>query len=87
LGEVIVGIDLGIKAKHVAAIRAADGAIAPRRERFAHTSAGLASLWTASCQQRRTGEDRVRVLLEPTGMSWFPVSQSLQRRGCDVVRA
>jgi transposase len=26
------------------------------------------------------------VLLEPTGMSWFPVSQYLQRRGCDVVR-
>lgn len=86
MGEVIVGIDLGIRAKHVAAIRGVNGEMSSRRVRFSHTNEGLDSLWKAICMERRTSKDRVRVLLEPTGMSWFPVSQYVQRRGCEVVR-
>ncbi len=84
--EVIVGIDLGIRAKHVAAICGLDGAISQKRERFAHTSDGLASLWKTIGKERRSSKDRVRVLLEPTGMSWFPVAQYFTRRGCEVTR-
>jgi transposase len=86
MGEVIVGIDLGIRAKHVAAIRSGNGSRSPERRRFAHTSTDLDGLWDAIRKERRSSRDRVRVLLEPTGMSWFPVSQYLQRRGCEVVR-
>lgn len=86
LPEVIVGIDLGIRAKHVAAICGLDGAISQKRERFAHTSDGLASLWKTIGKERRSSKDRVRVLLEPTGMSWFPVAQYFTRRGCEVRR-
>ena len=53
MGEVIVGIDLGLRVKHVAAIRSSNGTISPKRVRFAHTRDGLASLWQAVC---RSGE-------------------------------
>ena len=65
---------------------ASTGTISSTRVRFAHTSDGLASLWQAVCKERRSSKDRVHVLLEPTGMSWFPVNQYLQQRGCELVR-
>jgi len=80
-----VGIDLAIRGAHVATLVAADGSTIGRPIRFRLTAADLTALVT----RIRAGlgaDEEVLVVVEPTGMAWFPVARWLERAGCTVIR-
>lgn len=80
-----VGIDLAIRGAHVATILDGDGCTIGSPLRFRTTCGGMKRL----VQRVRAGldpSDSVVAVLEPTGMSWFPVAQWLTRAGCTVIR-
>jgi len=79
-----IGIDLAIRGDHVAQIYD-DGRLVGRPIRFRHDAPSL----TAFVQSARAGtsaDDRILAVMEPTGMSWFPVAHHLADAGIDVAR-
>jgi transposase len=79
-----IGIDLAIRGDHVAQIYD-DGCLAGRAIRFRHDAPSL----IAFVQNAREGlgpDDRIQAVMEPTGMSWFPVAHHLADAGIDVTR-
>ena len=79
-----IGIDLAIRGYHVAQIYN-DGRISGRPIRFRHDSASLGRLVCCIRDGLKDG-DSVQAVMEPTGMSWFPVAHNLIDAGIDVVR-
>lgn len=67
-----IGIDLAIRGDHVAQIFD-DGRPAGRPIRFRHDPASLDSL-VARLRDGLVEGDRMQAVMEPTGMSWFPVA-------------
>lgn len=79
-----IGIDLAIRGDHVAQIYD-DGRPAGRPIRFRHDPASL----DAFVSQTLSGigpDDSVLAVIEPTGMSWFPVAHKLDDAGVSVTR-
>ncbi len=79
-----IGIDLAIRGDHVAQIHD-DGRLIGRAIRFRHDAPSL----TAFVQSARAGmgpDDRIQAVMEPTGMSWFPVAHHLADVGINVAR-
>ena len=79
-----IGIDLAIRGDHVAQIYD-DGRPAGRPIRFRHDPASL----DAFVSQAIAGigpDDSVLAVMEPTGMSWFPVAHKLDDAGVSVTR-
>jgi transposase len=84
MGHRTVGIDLAIRGDHVARILD-DGRPHARSIRFRLTSDSLRSL----IGQLRDGlapDTTVTAVMEPTGMSWFPVARWLEQAGVKVIR-
>lgn len=80
-----VGIDLAIRGPHVATIMNGNGEVigSPIRFRLRHKELErLIKLVRKDLQP----SDKVIAVMEPTGMSWFPVAKWLQRVGCEVIR-
>ena len=79
-----IGIDLAIRGDHVARVFD-DGQPVGRPLRFRLTSASLTGFVA-----RVTGElpegSTITAVMEPTGMSWFPVANWLRRAGIAVIR-
>lgn len=79
-----IGIDLAIRGDHVAQIYD-DGRPIGRPIRFRHDPEGLDTLVA-----RVTGgirpSDSILAVMEPTGMSWFPVAHRLADNGIAVTR-
>jgi transposase len=80
-----VGIDLAIRGSHVATILDDNGEILGQPIRFRLRHQELKKL-IRKIRKDLLPTDRVIAVLEPTGMAWFPVSQWLQRAGCEVIR-
>jgi transposase len=79
-----IGIDLAIRGDHVARLFD-DGHPVGRPLRFRLTSAALTGFVgrvTAGLPQGAT----ITAVMEPTGMSWFPVAHWLRRAGIAVIR-
>jgi transposase len=79
-----IGIDLAIRGYHVAQIFD-DGRPLGRPVKFRHDPISLATL----IDRLRDGiddKDSVQAVMEPTGMSWFPVAHHLIDAGIDVAR-
>lgn len=84
MGQRTVGIDLAIRGDHVARILD-DGHPQGRPIRFRLTSDSLTNLVT----RLRDGvapDSPIIAVMEPTGMSWFPVALWLKRAGIKVIR-
>lgn len=79
-----IGIDLAIRGDHVAQIFD-DGRPAGRPIRFRHNAASLDSL-VARLRDGLVEGDRMQAVMEPTGMSWFPVAHRLVDAGVEVAR-
>jgi transposase len=79
-----IGIDLAIRGYHVAQIYN-DGRIFGRPIRFRHEPASLANLVDRIRDGLKDG-DSVQAVMEPTGMSWFPVTHHLIDAGINVAR-
>lgn len=80
-----VGIDLAIRGAHIATVLDGNGAVLGPPLRFHTTYKDLKRL----VRVVRAGlgkDDRVLAIMEPTGMSWFPIAQWLIRAGCTVIR-
>ena len=84
MGQRTVGIDLAIRGDHVARILD-DGRPQGKPIRFRLTSDSLASLVTR-LQDGMTPGSSITAVMEPTGMSWFPVAHWLKRAGIKVIR-
>jgi transposase len=80
-----VGIDLAIRGAHVATIVDPNGSTVGRPVRF-HLSAGDLTELVTRIRAGVAVEDQVMVVVEPTGMAWFPVARWLERAGCTVIR-
>ncbi|WP_260033586.1 MULTISPECIES: transposase [Leisingera] len=79
-----IGIDLAIRGDHVAQIYD-DGRPAGRPIRFRHNPASLDS-FLARALDGLGPEDRVQAIMEPTGMSWFPVAHRFADANIEVAR-
>jgi transposase len=80
-----VGIDLAIRGAHIATVIDAQGEVLGAPIRFHTTYKDLKRL----VRVVRAGlgkDDQVLAIMEPTGMSWFPIAQWLMRAGCTVIR-
>lgn len=84
MGQRTVGIDLAIRGDHVARILE-DGRPHGRPIRFRLTSDSLGSL-VARLHDGVAPGSVVTAVMEPTGMSWFPVAHRLQQAGIKVIR-
>jgi transposase len=80
-----VGIDLAIRGDHVARILGEDGQLLGSPIRFRFTAPDLKKL-VCRIRDGLSPTDQVPVVMEPTGMSWFPVSHWVSRAGCNVIR-
>jgi transposase len=80
-----VGIDLAIRGDHVARILGGDGELLGSPIRFRFNAPDLKKL-VRDIRDGLKPTDQVPVMMEPTGMSWFPVSHWLSRAGCNVIR-
>ena len=79
-----IGIDLAIRGDHVAQIFD-NGRPVGRPVRFRHTAQSLAGF----IETARAGlppDAVVKAVMEPTGMSWFPVARWLERAGIAPIR-
>ena len=79
-----IGIDLAIRGDHVAQIFD-EGRPCGRPIRFRHDPASLTSFVLRAREKLEEG-DRVQAIMEPTGMSWFPIAHQLIDAGVDVAR-
>lgn len=82
--ERTIGIDLAIRGDQVAQIFD-DGKPAGKPIRFRLTAESLTAFVHKSTSDLPPG-GKVQALMEPTGMSWFPVAVWLARAGVEVVR-
>lgn len=84
MGQRTVGIDLAIRGDHVARILD-DGQPYGKPIRFRLTSESLGNLIV----RLRTGaapDSAITAVMEPTGMSWFPVALWFKQAGIKVIR-
>jgi len=82
----IIGIDLAVRAHHVAAIwDPANQQFLCQRYRFPGTAAGIDKL-LAKARADAPPDTTLVAVLEATGMSWFEVGQYLHRHGVEVYR-
>ena len=79
-----IGIDLAIRGDHVAQIFD-DGRPCGRPIHFRHDPASLTN-FVLLAREKLTEGDRVQAIMEPTGMSWFPVAHQLIDAGVEVAR-
>jgi len=79
-----VGIDLAISAVQVAQLFD-DGCAAGKPIRFRLSAADL-SRFVSTIKAGTSTDTHITALMEPTGMSWFPVAAWLQRAGITVIR-
>ena len=84
MGQRTVGIDLAIRGDHVARILD-DGRPHGKPVRFRLTSDGLDRL-VARLHDGLPPGSAVTAVMEPTGMSWFPVARWLEEAGVKVIR-
>ena len=84
MGQRTVGIDLAIRGDHVARILD-DGRPHGKPIRFRLTSDSLGSL-VARLRDGTAPDSTVTAVMEPTGMSWFPVALWLKQAGIKVIR-
>jgi transposase len=80
-----VGIDVAIRGAHVATILDEHGQSLGAPIRFRLSPAALEMLVTR-IRAGLDADDPVVVVLEPTGMAWFPLALRLTRAGCRVIR-
>ena len=79
-----IGIDLAIRGDHVAQIYD-DGQPVGRPIRFRHDPGSLDAFVSRAIADIGPG-DSVQAIMEPTGMSWFPVAHRLADGGVSVAR-
>lgn len=79
-----IGVDLAIRGDHVAQIFE-DGRPLGRPLRFRHDPASLDAFVARATAGLGAG-DTVQAVMEPTGMSWFPVAHRLTDAGVSVAR-
>jgi transposase len=84
MGQRTVGIDLAIRGDHVARIFD-DGRPHAKPIRFRLTSDSLHSL-VARLQNGLPADSTITAVMEPTGMSWFPVACWLEQAGIKAIR-
>ncbi len=84
MGQRTVGIDLAIRGDHVARILD-DGQPHGKPIRFRLTSESLGNL-VARLQAGLAPDSTIIAVMEPTGMSWFPVALWLKQAGIKVIR-
>jgi len=84
MGQRTIGIDLAIRGDHVARIFD-DGRPHAKPIRFRLTSESLSSL-VARLRERLPADSTITAVMEPTGMSWFPVARWLERAGIKAIR-
>jgi len=80
-----VGIDVAIRGPHVAIILDEQGRPLGTPIRFRLSAAALDELVT-KIRAGLQADDTVMVVLEPTGMAWFPLARRLTQAGCTVIR-
>ncbi|RPJ38711.1 MAG: IS110 family transposase, partial [Chloroflexi bacterium] len=81
----IVGIDLGVTGKHKAVIANERGQALRPVIPFSTSLAELSALVTAA--QAGNEDGQVQVVMEPTGMAWFPLAVYLKNQGWTVYLA
>lgn len=79
-----IGVDLAVRGEHVAQVFE-DGRPVGRPLRFRHEPASLDSFVSRATAGLGDG-DVVQAVMEPTGMSWFPVAHRLADAGVAVAR-
>ncbi|AFW03094.1 transposase [Gluconobacter cerinus] len=79
-----IGIDLAIRGDHLAQIYD-DGRPNGRAIRFRHDQPSLAAFVQTAMMGLRA-DDHIQAIMEPTGMSWFPVAHHLVDAGVTVAR-
>lgn len=84
MGQRTVGIDLAIRGDHVARILD-DGRLRGKPIRFRLTPDSLAHL-VGRVRDGTAPGSAVTAVMEPTGMSWFPVARWLGEAGVTVIR-
>ena len=84
MGQRTIGIDLAIRGDHVACIFD-DGRPQPKSIRFRLTSDSLAGL-VAKFRDGLPAGSTITAVMEPTGMSWFPVARWLEQAGIKAIR-
>jgi transposase len=84
MGQRTVGIDLAIRGDHVAHILD-DGRPVGKPIRFRLTSHDLNRL-IANLKFGLSPDSSITAVMEPTGMSWFPVALWLKQAGIKVIR-
>jgi transposase len=84
MGQRTIGIDLAIRGDHVARIFD-DGRPHAKPIRFRLTSDSLGGL-VARLRDGLPPDSTVTAVMEPTGMSWFPVARWLEQAGIKAIR-
>ena len=84
MGQRTIGIDLAIRGDHVARIFD-DGRPHAKPIRFRLTSDSLAGL-VAKFRDGLPAGSTITAVMEPTGMSWFPVARWLEQAGIKAIR-
>jgi transposase len=84
MGQRTVGIDLAIRGDHVARIFD-DGRPHAKPIRFRLTSDSLSGL-VARLRDDLPADSTITAVMEPTGMSWFPVARWLEQAGIKAIR-
>ncbi|WP_158745714.1 IS110 family transposase [Acidisphaera sp. L21] len=84
MGQRTIGIDLAIRGDHVARIFD-DGRPQAKSIRFRLTSDSLAGL-VAKFREGLPAGSTITAVMEPTGMSWFPVARWLEQAGIKAIR-
>jgi transposase len=84
MGQRTVGIDLAIRGDHVARVLD-NGCPYGKPIRFRLTSGSLADLVTR-LREGVPPDSAITAVMEPTGMSWFPVALWLKQAGIGVIR-
>jgi transposase len=84
MGQRTIGIDLAIRGDHVARIFD-DGRPHAKPVRFRLTSDSLSSLMARLREGLPMGST-ITAVMEPTGMSWFPVARWLEQAGIKAIR-
>lgn len=77
---IVIGIDLAVKGAHQALVADGRGQVHGPVIRFRTEPQALADLLTRARRLGDEGEE-IRVVMEPTGLSWLPVACYLQQRG------
>ena len=83
MGHRTIGIDLAIRGDHVARIFD-DGRPRAKSIRFRLTSDSLSGL--IGVRDGLPPDSTITAVMEPTGMSWFPVAHWLEQAGIKAIR-